>query len=243
MKNKILFLDFDGVLFDTLKEVYLLSRYIYKDIDFLEEIDSKNYALFSKYKYLVYNIWMFYYFNPLIFGDCSEDEIVKKYKTALLNRDKARENIFCSRFLEARSSLVNKHFEFWKNLEVPYRFFYEIKDIYDNGNKNIVIISKKNKNSIIERFSTYNFRLPSDNIFAREILDTYSSKGEFINEYMLKNNFISAIFVDDNINNLNTLQNKNVKKILALWGNTAPNDEGYTQEKAVSEIKSYFISK
>ena len=43
MDNKVLFLDFDGVLFDTLKEVYLLSRFIYKDIDFLEDIDNNNY--------------------------------------------------------------------------------------------------------------------------------------------------------------------------------------------------------
>ena len=48
MDNKVLFLDFDGVLFDTLKEVYLISRYIHSDIDFLAEIDEENYALFSK---------------------------------------------------------------------------------------------------------------------------------------------------------------------------------------------------
>ena len=196
-----------------------------------------------KYKYLVYNIWMFYYFNPLIFGDCSEDEITEKYKFALLNRDMSREKIFCNRFLEARKQLVNNHFEFWKNLETPYRFFYEIKKMYEENNKNIVIISKKNKNSIIERFQTYNFNLAQENIYAREILDTYSSKGEFINEYMLKKNFKSAVFVDDNINNLETVQNKNVKTILALWGNTAPDDKGYSQDGALEVINDYFISK
>ena len=242
MNDKILFLDFDGVLFDTLKEVYLITRAIHKNIDFLEDIDADNYARFSKYKYLVYNIWMFYYFSPLIF-DNNEDKIIEKYNLALLNRDKNRESIFCNRFLETRKLLVNNHFEFWKNLETPYQFFYEIKKIYENGFKNIVIISKKNKNSIIERFQTYNFNLPEENIFAREILDTYQSKGEFINEYMLKNNYKSAIFVDDNMNNLSTVQNENVKTILALWGNTGPSDKGYNQGEAEEIIKNYLISR
>lgn len=243
MNNKILFLDFDGVLFDTLKEVYLISRFIYKDIDFLDNIDENNYALFSKYKYLVYNIWMFYYFNPLIFENCAEDKIIEKYNFSLLNRDINKEKIFCNRFLQARKQLVNNHFEFWKNLETPYQFFWEIKKLYEQGNKNIVIISKKNKNSIIERFQTFDFNLPSSSIYAREILDTYSSKGEFINEYMLKNNYNSAIFVDDNINNLKTVQNENVKTILALWGNTSPEDIGCTQNDALEIINNYFISK
>ena len=237
------FLDFDGVLFDTLKEVYLISRYIYCDKQFLDEIDENNYNLFSKYKYLVYNIWMFYYFNPLIFNNAKEDEIIKQYRKALLNRDKNRENIFCNRFLEARHELVNNHFEFWKNLETPYKFFYEIKKLFDNGFKNIVIVSKKNKNSIIERFKTYDFNISQDCIFAREILDNYVSKGEFINEYMKKRGFESAIFVDDNMNNLKTVQNDNVEKILALWGNTDPNDTGYNQNEAISKIISYLDSK
>ena len=241
--KKVLFLDFDGVLFDTLKEVYLISRYIHLGCDFLDEIDKNNYLIFSKYKYLVYNIWMFYYFNPLIFEDYPEDEIVSKYKSAILNRDKIKEEEFCSRFLDARRNLVNNHFDFWKNLETPYEFFYAIKKLYDNGNKNnIIIISKKNKNSIIERFETYNFNLDKNQIFAREILDNYSSKGEFISEYMNKNKYDSAIFVDDNINNLKTVQSANVETILALWGNTQPGDTGLNQDEAISRINNYLIS-
>ena len=240
--EKVLFLDFDGVLFDTLKEVYLVSRYIYQDKNFLDEIEQDEYSRFSKFKYLVYNIWMFYYFNPLIFENYPQNEIVEKYKSAILNRDKIKEEEFCSRFLDARRDLVNNYFEFWKNLETPYEFFHAIKEIYDNGYKNIVIISKKNKNSIIERFETYNFVLPKEQIFAREILDNYSSKGEFISEYMNKNNYKSAIFVDDNINNLKTVQNDNVQTILALWGNTQPDDIGYSQAEAIDKIKNYLIS-
>ena len=94
----------------------------------------------------------------------------------------------------------------------------------------------------MERFKTYDFNLSSDFVFAREVLDNYLSKGEFIDEYMKNNGFENAIFVDDNINNLNTVCNNNVKKILALWGNTEPDDVGYSQEEALNEIKNYLIS-
>ncbi len=241
--NKVLFLDFDGVLFDTLKEVYLISRFIALGKEFLDEIDKENYALFSKYKYLVYNIWMFYYFNPLIFENHKEEDIIPNYTQALLNRDEMKERMFCNNFLQARRQLVNNHFDFWRNLETPYEFFYEIKKLYDSDSKNIVIISKKNKNSIIERFKTYDFNIEPEFIFAREVLDNYSSKGEFINEYLGKHNINSAIFVDDNMNNLKTVQNNSVKTILALWGNTAPSDTGYTQDEAIKEIKLYLDSK
>lgn len=243
MNNKVIFLDFDGVLFDTLREVYLISRYIYCQTPFLNAIDEENYAVFSKYKYLVYNIWMFYYFNPLIFAKKQENNIVADYKKALEARNIELENKFCYEFLEARRKLVNNHFDFWKNLEIPYDFFYKIKEVYDKGNNNIVIVSKKNKNSILERFKTYNFDLDPNFVYAREALDSYPSKGDFINEYMKKNNYTDAIFVDDNINNLKSVQSKNVKTLLALWGNTGPQDAGYNQNEAISVIYDYLISK
>ena len=202
MKNKILFLDFDGVLFDTLKEVYLVNRYEYLGIDIFDAVDLDQYQLYSKYKFLVYNIWMFYYFNPLIFDKIPENEIVYRYKKALENRDLKAEEEFCKRFLDIRANLVKNHYNFWKNLETPYEFFQKIKELKETIDPEIVVISKKNKASIIERFNSYNFNLNPEKIFAREFLANYSTKGEFMEEYMQKNNFTSAIFVDDNINNL-----------------------------------------
>ena len=215
MNDKILFLDFDGVLFDTIMEVYLVNRFAYKHIDLLDEIDEKEFKLYSKYKYLVYNIWMFYYYNPIVFNCLNEEKIVEKYNFALNNRNLEEEEKFCENFLNIRKNLVENHFEFWKNLEVPYGFFFEIKKLYDEKNVDIVIISKKNKTSILERFETFNFNLPSKNVFAREVLRDYSSKGEFMEEYMRKNSKNSAIFVDDNINNLKNINNPKIQTILA----------------------------
>ena len=239
MEKKILFLDFDGVLFDTLKEVYLINRYIYKRIDLFDKVDEANYELFSKYKYLVYNIWMFYYYNPLIFNNC--ENIIDDFINALSKRNIKAEEDFCDNFLKVRANLVKNNYDFWKNLETPYEFFYEIKKLYEEKNPKILIVSKKNKTSIIERFNSYNFNISNDDIYAREILDKYSTKGEFINEYMNKNGFNEAIFVDDNNNNLKTCDNySNITQILALWGNSQPNLKGYNQTQAIDKINQFF---
>ena len=242
MEKKLLFLDFDGVLFDTLKEVYLVNRFHYSGIDLFEKIDEKEYELYSKYKFLVYNIWMFHYFNPLIFDKVPENEIIRRYKNALENRDLKAEEKFCQEFLAIRANLVKNHYDFWKNLETPYDFFFGIKELAQKNNE-IVIISKKNKTAIIERFESLGFKIDSSKVIAREILADYSSKGEFMDEYMLKNGFNSAIFVDDNQNNLKTNINPKIKNILALWGNSEPDSVGYTQKEALDEINDYFNSK
>lgn len=239
MNKKVLFLDFDGVLFDTLKEVYLVNRCLYSNVSLFDEVDIENYALYSKYKYLVYNIWMFYYYNPLLFGGCNN--IVDEFSKALLNRDIVAENKFCDEFLKIRVDLVKNNYDFWKNLETPYNFFFEIKKLYEENKPEIVVVSKKNKAAIVERFHSFGFNLPEEKVFAREVLDKYSTKGEFMVEYMEQNGFSGAIFVDDNNNNLKTCDKyPQIKQILALWGNAQPNLEGYSQIEAINEIKKLF---
>ena len=106
----------------------------------------------------------------------------------------------------------------------------------------IVIVSKKNKTAILERFESYGFKINPDKVFAREALDKYSTKGEFMQEYMQKNGFSGAIFVDDNNNNLKTCDKyPQIKQILALWGNAQPYLKGYSQQEAFLEIENYFL--
>ena len=43
MSKTIIFLDFDGVLCDSVKEAYLLSRYAFYGISPFEKIDNENF--------------------------------------------------------------------------------------------------------------------------------------------------------------------------------------------------------
>ena len=241
--KKILFLDFDGVLFDTIKEVYLVNRYIKTGIDLFEPVEESSYKLFSKYKFLVYNIWMFFYYNHLLFSNTKEDDIIAQYKNLISNRNIKKEEEFCQKFLQIRADLIKNHYDFWQTLETPYQFFLDIKDFYDEEKIDIVVASKKNKSSILKRFKEYNFNIDENKVFARDELDKFSSKGEFFENYLEKNNYQKAIFVDDNINNINSCKdNPKIETILALWGNCEPKSQGYSEKEAIERIKNFFKS-
>ncbi len=241
MENKILFLDYDGVLFDTLREVYIVNRYLYLNKDFACPIDEENYELYSKYKYLIYNIWMFYYYNPLVFNSQNPDKIEELFTLALNKRDKFKEEKYCREFLDIRSKLIKENYDFWKNLEKPYEFFKNIKKLYEEKNINLVIVSKKNKDSILERFEANDFKLDEKYVFAREILDRYMSKADFMAEYMINNGFKQAIFVDDNYNNLLPCKRyPAIQTILALWGNSGNKYAGMNLEEAFKKIFEFF---
>lgn len=239
--EKVLFLDFDGVLFDTIKEVYLVNRYISCGVDYFQEINQKEYEKYSHFKYLIYNIWMFYYYNPLIFK--GSYDIVSDFENAIKTRDLKKEEEYCSNFLNLRKELILNHYDFWEKLETPYNFFFEIKKLYENGFKDIVIVTKKNKSSVIKRFKTYDFNFGENKIFARDVLDNYPSKADFMDEYMKKNNYQKAFFVDDNYNNIYPCEKyENIKTALALWGNANPNYNGVSEDVAIEKIKEFLKS-
>ena len=242
MENKILFLDYDGVLFDTLREVYIVNRKLYLNIDFLCPIEEEKYELYSKYKYLIYNIWMFYYYNPLIFDNKNNDnDIEKMFNLALEKRDRFAEEKYCREFLDIRNKLIKENYDFWKNLEKPFEFFKNIKKLYEEKNINLAIVSKKNKESILERLEANGFMLDDEHVFAREILDKYMSKADFMTEYMENKNFSEAIFVDDNYNNLLPCNKyPKIHTILALWGNSGNKYQGLNQKEAFDKIFQFF---
>ena len=59
MSKTLIFLDFDGVLCDSVKEAYLLTRFAYKNIDVKQPINNQDYQMFQNYRFLVANSWQY----------------------------------------------------------------------------------------------------------------------------------------------------------------------------------------
>ena len=234
---KTIFLDFDGVLFDTLREAFVLCRYAYLNIDILEAIDEKMYKNFYKFKFLVYNSWQYYYMMKLLTENnfTSDDDFINKYSNCLKNRDIKAEESFDKLYLEKRIDLMNNYSEYWNSLEKPFVFFSEIKRLFKENKINPIIVSKKNKFAIEYRLKQYGLELSQAQIYAKEELLPYSSKADFMAEYMLKNSIEEAYFVDDNSNNLRPCKKyQNIKPLLAGWGNIAINETGLTSEEIIN---------
>ena len=80
---RTLFVDFDGVLYDTLKEAFVLCRYVCDGTDLFTPIEQDAYKMFYKYKFLVYHSWQYMYLWQAI----KSDNIQQTYNTLLTQRD------------------------------------------------------------------------------------------------------------------------------------------------------------
>lgn len=239
-----IFLDFDGVLFDTLREAFILCRYAYSNTDIFEPIDEDIYKLFYRYKFLVYNSWQYYYMMKILEEKefTNDEEFIKIYNNLLLKRDISKEKYFDEKYLQKRIELMDKHIEYWNSLEKPFPFFEKIKKLFIEGKINPIIVSKKNKFAIQYRINQYGLELSDDKIFAKEELLPYQSKAEFMNKYMIKNKINKAVFVDDNSNNIRPCSDyPNIIPLLAGWGNIAINEIGMKCEEIGNIIHSFMI--
>ncbi|MCM1265699.1 MAG: HAD family hydrolase [Candidatus Gastranaerophilales bacterium] len=238
---KTVFLDFDGVLFDTLREAFVLCRYAYSNIDIFEPIDEHFYKLFYRYKFLVYNSWQYYYLMKVLTNNHNktDSDIISEYKNFLENRDTKSEEHFDEIYLKTRIELMNNHTEYWNSLETPFPFFENIKKLYAENLINPIIVSKKNKFAIRHRMAQYGLELDNNKIFAKEELLPYNSKADFMAEYMRKKHLETAFFVDDNSNNLRPCEKyQQIKPFLANWGNIGINEKGYSYEEIIQTIES-----
>lgn len=236
MSNYV-FLDFDGVLFDSLKEAYVLCKYAYDGTDLFASVVPKDYDLFYRYKFLVYNSWQYYYLMKLLPQGLSDEELIEAYKKELENRDIEAEQNFDKRFYSARQVLMEKHAYYWDRLETPFPFALLIKQKAEAGDIRPIIVSKKNKQAIIHRLNQAGVDIPAEDIFGREELLTYESKAQFINSYMNQNGIERAFFVDDNSNNLEPCNSyNNITPLLAGWGNIAIGEKGLTSYEIMEII-------
>lgn len=233
-----IFLDFDGVLFDTLKEAYLLCRYSFSNVEVFEPIKQDEYTMFYKYKFLVYNSWQYYYLMKLLSQKTPESEFVNAYNDLLNTRDKIAEENFDKKYYEKRAKLKSENFEFWNKLEEPFEFFFEVKHLFEKSKYDIVIVSKKDFQSIKMRLNQYGLNLPDEKIFDKQKLEKHPEKSDFIMEYMNKNSVQRASFVDDNSNNLRPCEDiPNLKCLLAGWGNIAVDEVGLSCSDVINEIR------
>lgn len=235
---KTIFLDFDGVLFDSAKESYILARAVFDGISPFDEIDTKDYAKYIKHRYMVANSWQYYYLMLLLRDESikNSEEFEKKYLQYTTNRNFRADNVFDMKFQSLRKTLINDHYDFWRKLETPFPFFYEIKKL-DNPDK-IFIVSTKNKEAIIKKCKEYDFNLVSDNIVGKEILKNYTSKRDFLQKIIEEKGVKEAVFVEDNENNLNLCKGlDNLKLCLAGWGYVSPEANGMNENEIMSVIK------
>lgn len=234
--NKTIFLDFDGVLFDTVLESYLLARYAYFGIEPFEIIDEEEYKLFHAVRYLITHSWHYYYIMKLIERGVNIVNFPQEYKNTVLNRNEKADRNFDNKFQTKRKDLIENHFSFWNKLDKPYIFLEEIKSIAYKYN--ILIVSTKNEEAILRHCKDYEFNISEENVIGKTRLKQFDSKKEFLEYYIRKNNIKKSIFIDDAIDTVKKCSNiKNLNVYCANWGYVASKKDGLNEKEIFNIIK------
>ena len=226
---KTIFLDFDGVLFDSVKEAYLLARYAFYDIPIKDEIDEDHYQKFRKYRYLITHSWQFYIIFTLIEKNIEEANFVNLYNNLFANGIDFNIQNFDKKYVLTRENLVKEDYNFWNNLDTPFDFFYEIKNLLQDKSYNFIILTNKKKLPVQNKLKEYN----TENIklFANEDLKEYKNKADFIYNYLNLNNIDKCILIEDSIDNIKDCKKySQIKCLLVDWGYVNPKEKGFTKK-------------
>ena len=207
----IYFIDLDGVIIDSAKECYLVSKFVYyknKKFNYDEDKYSK---LFYKYRGLV---------GPAGGFELLHSLIEKKFKD---NRTNIKENFkfsknkenssFEKNFFNYRQELINHDYDNWIKLNTLTHFG---KTIVNRNDLNINIITTKNKEATYSILKHHDIFV--NRIFSNEDIKEHSSKGMLIINETSTDELSKIVFIDDLVDHLEIARDLGIKSFFADWG-------------------------
>ena len=202
---RFLFLDFDGVLFDTVREAYEVCR---STPSFLrQKFDEKKYAEFLKFRPIVGPAWNYYFVMTAITNNDKE----------LLAFDYNNEaKKFEKDFFETRKKLKANNYENWLALNRPYPFLLELSNMKLNWQT--FIVTTKDSKTVLDLAKRFNIQfINNDNILGADIFAKFNSKANIINSILKDGD--SGIFIDDSEMHLKKCEHiKGLKLLQPDWG-------------------------
>jgi phosphoglycolate phosphatase-like HAD superfamily hydrolase len=208
------FLDFDGVIVDSVKECYIVSRDVFFAGSLEGKESSEHERLFYQYRGLVKPAHQYLFLHQAIASYISESSsgvielFNEKEKTTSLSEIESFETDFFS-----RREFYQRDLEDWLKMNplTDYGKFLQGKNL----NK-YYIVTTKNKKSVELLLAHYEIGI--EKIYDKEYCKIPGGKGAVISQIMGKNSMDSSFFVDDVVGHLETVKDKRVKCFFASWG-------------------------
>jgi phosphoglycolate phosphatase-like HAD superfamily hydrolase len=249
--RRLVALDFDGVICNSMDECMLVSYNAYfnqshiNDIDF-SEILAELQSGFKKHRYLVGPAHDFYFLwkSLLSTNTFSSKEIVNTYYK--LKTDEAGMELpFGERFYFIRSKLKENHFSQWILLNPIYKQIKSIlNDVIDIDN--LFIVTAKDTVSVSDLLLANNIEIIKKQIYGREIsLDKVKLFRKIIKDTEIEPRGI--LYIEDNISHLIKVTTMGINGYLATWGYNSPSapNEALLNDitpLSLNDISSIFIN-
>lgn len=217
-EKRFVFLDFDGVIFDSVVEAYAMAMLTSKKIKSLNDLNikSEHAKRFFKQRYLVGPAWNYFYLLKSI--DLNLDEGFDEF---LPESPGEEAKIFQSSFFATRQVIRSHFWEDWLELNKLYdgadKFIQFI-----NENDNVAIVTTKDKDTVKALLDNKGLSRNVD-IYDTKSYEKFGCKSYFIDDFMRKNAVEKGLFIDDSSRHLNKCKwVENLHLMQACWGYVSP---------------------
>ena len=211
-------LDFDGVLFDSAKEAFVIGCETFFGVDSNYDNSRVNYERFLLLRPFVDSAWQYRVVFNILNDDLNDELMLLEAKQKLKREPQKKDLEFAVKFNYIRTELLNNNRAKWINLNEPYAFFKLLKPLIIKFPDQFYICSTKGSEFIFEILSSHGVNIDIRQIWGKDIFEANnSSKAKILENNVNKQDAI--IFVDDSPRHIEDVQClKNVEAILAKWG-------------------------
>ena len=233
-------LDFDGVLFDTAKEAYIVASKAYFGVSIEHSaLDQCQYSKFLLLRPFVISPWQYLLVFDLISENLDTKALLKKYRSKSVFKPTTRDRDFEYKFNSIRGSMIFKNKSEWLELHEPYAFFQLIKPMLVKCPQFFRIVSTKNKKFILELLFNQDIPWKDDQVWGSdEFEECGRSKAKMLNHHC--KNSASILFIDDSYKHLSEVGClNNVEVISANWGYTEMKDPEDNTKFVVARVSDY----
>ncbi|NEO68033.1 hypothetical protein [Moorena sp. SIO3H5] len=211
-----IFLDFDGVIVDSLEEWYHIGILAYYGIDKATH-DSQHKQLYKDNCHLLYSDADEYCLLKAL-----EIQDLNNFKKIRKQVDNQEIDSYSKQFNKIRKFYQNNHLNWWCGLHSITDYGKTLTN--QENTKNHFILTRKNMDDVLILKNHFNIKIPDRKVFDYSHSVKYGGKVNFIEKFLDKHlEYNKAVLVDDRIENLQ--KSSKVKCYFASWGYGKGNNE------------------
>jgi phosphoglycolate phosphatase-like HAD superfamily hydrolase len=238
-ENIHIYLDFDGVLFDTAREAYAVLYFIGERVTAIENVSfgSQQHEIFCKLRPYVGPAWNYFYVKKEMVRTDDSRNVVNCFLKSITEAFPAEYQEFENEFFATRTAIQKKFKEEWFNLNKPYPFLFLIAPFLCMPDAPFSIVTTKDSKTVDILLKKTGISFREENIFDKKSFAKLKSKSFIIDNHMQKNNITKALLIDDSARHIQEcLWIKNLDTVIPDWGYIIDPTISHTQKAVLDRI-------
>ena len=233
--NKV-FIDFDGVIYDTVKEAYAIACLTFERITELSEVrfDTEHYSEFYQQRYLISPAWNYHY----LWGWLKSDRAFS-FETVLPRTPNDEARLFMSKFFKVRETQRKCNWDEWLKLNTLYSGAEKFIGMMNDYPSIFDVVTVKDRDTVIDLLERGGLK-NSICIYSNDDFEHYGSKSKCIEAIMRDQKVKKAIFIDDTSKHLDDCSRlENLELSQALWGYVRPEERQNNIDSVIKKLRGY----